>query len=58
MVMMVVVMMVVVMVMVIVTKVKYIVPLRCYANVDTSKRLKITDDLRNACFLKYIKSSF
>ena len=42
----------------IMTKVKYIVPLRCYANVDTSKRLKITGNLQNACFLKSIKSSF
>ena len=61
-VMIIVVMMMVVMMMVVtvmmMTKVKYIVPLRCYGNVDTSKRLKITGNLQNACFLKSIKSSF
>jgi hypothetical protein len=31
-------------------KVQISVPLRCYANVDTSQRLKIRDDLQNASF--------
>jgi hypothetical protein len=31
-------------------KVQISVPLCCYANVDTSQRLKIRDDLQNASF--------
>ena len=56
--MMMMIMMIMMMMMMMMTKVKYIVPLRCYGNVDTSKRLKITGNLQNACFLKSIKSSF